>query len=72
VHHPIDITVDVNVIGNIVMNEFEMRIRAMSIDILQIARDEVINHDHVVSVCQKSIRQMRTDKSGTTRDENSQ
>jgi hypothetical protein len=53
-------------------HEREIRIRLVRFNVAHIARHQVVHHGYVVSLAQQAVRQMRTDKSGATRDKNPQ
>ena len=56
-------------LGNIVINEFKIRILQKMLDVSDGTRGKIIHADHVM-IAHKRIAQMRTDKTGSACDKN--
>src|SRR4051794_10409897 len=63
---------DVDVIGYVVVNEGKISISGKVGNVSRITRDKIIHCDDGVSLCQKAVTQMGTQKPGTARDKYAQ
>src|SRR5438067_1465654 len=58
-----------NVTRDVVLDEGEISVASEVPDVLEIARDQIINRNHPVSLRQQPIGQMRPQKTSTARDD---
>jgi hypothetical protein len=69
VNDPVEIACYVNVIADVVMDEFEFGVGIVLGNVLQIPRHEIVHGNHAVSVGNHAIDEMRPNEARTTSDQ---
>ena len=65
----IDIAIDADRFGDVVLDEFETRIVFKVRDVVGATRDEIVHRNHLIAARNKVIAEVRADESRTTRNE---
>jgi hypothetical protein len=63
---------DVNVIGDIVPDEKKIRIPRQVCDITHVACDQIVHANDAVTFVEETVAEVRSDESGSARNQNSQ